>query len=395
MQQMVFAPVRIRVPQEYLVGEESVGLKAFRRLLPPFIHVEVIEQNSPDYDDLKVHSVTFEAGENFATNVDAYTSRLIEDKMGQSTREFSTSTIADSIKPDSNGRRLDIPFLKAIIAEMAEREESHYIEGVTKAYVIHPPQFEDELRRHLSALPLPSISSPASERLLSVAIADKVRHFIVEPYKMDLPRRRSTDPNWLIVYLYNPEMPALGVKVEVQGPLTFKEPTPLLSETEVAENWAMGMLQNHFREKGIRVQSVIYEPNGPKKFPDYRARLDDVPWDFEVTRVLGDILENRRILDQPRDSKKNIDMAVQSPPISGQDIVTALDRAIKSKERKRRTNGAARNLCLILLDALDLDLRSNPNVWKNMDLTAYEAVVLVNGYAQPGVTLIKGRFSKT
>ena len=129
MQQMVFAPFRIRVPQEYLVGEESVGLKAFRRLLPPFIDVEVIEQNSPDYDDLKVHSVTFEAGDNVATNVDAYTSRLIEDRMGQSTREFSTSTIADSIKPDSNGRRLGIPLLKAIIAEMAELEESHYIEG--------------------------------------------------------------------------------------------------------------------------------------------------------------------------------------------------------------------------------------------------------------------------
>ena len=278
---------------------------------------------------------------------------------------------------------------------MAELEESHYIEGVTKAYVIHPPHFEDELRRHLSALPLHRISSPASERLLSVAIGDKLRPFIVVPYKMDLPRRRSTDPNWLIVHLYNPEIPALGIKVEAQGPLTLKEPTPLLSETEVAENWAMGVLQNHFREKGICVQSVVYEPNGPNKFPDYRARLDDVPWDFEVTRVLGDILKNRRIHDQPKDSKKNIDMAVQSPPIDEQDVANALTHAIESKKSKRQTNGAARNLCLVLLDALDLDIRSNPNVWSNLNLAAYDAVVLVNGYAQPGVELIKGQFSKT
>ena len=392
MQQMVFAPFRIRVPQEYLVGEESVGLKAFRRLLPPFIHVEVIEQNSPDYDDLKVHSVTFEAGENFATNVDAYTSRLIEDQMGQSTREFSTSIIADSIKPDSNGRRLGIPLLKAIIAEMAELEESHYIEGVTKAYVIHPPQFEDELRRLLSALPLPSISSPASERLLSVAIADKVRHFIVEPYNMDLPRRRSTDPNWLIVHLYNPDMPALGVKVETQGPLTFREPTPLLSKTEVAEKWAMGLLQHYFRETGIRVQHCVYEPNGPKTFPDYRARLNDVPWDFEVTRVLGDILENRRIFDQPKDAKKNIDMVVQSPPIGERDVGTALAHAINSKKGKRQPDGTTRNLFLVLLNVLDLNIRGNANVWDDVDLTAFNAVVLVSGYPRPSVELIKWPF---
>ena len=122
---MVFAPVRIRVPQEYLVGEESVGLKAFRRLLPPFIHVEVIEQNSPDYDDLKVHSVTFEAGENCATNVDAYTSWLMKIKWDRVQGNSRLLQLPIPSKPDSNGRRLGIPFLKAIIAEMAEREESH------------------------------------------------------------------------------------------------------------------------------------------------------------------------------------------------------------------------------------------------------------------------------
>ena len=345
---MVFAPVRIRVPQEYLVGEESVGLKAFRRLLPPFIHVEVIEQNSPDYDDLKVHSVTFEAGENFTANVTKYVSRLIDDEMGQTTKEFHTSTIGDSVASGTDGKSLGIPMIKAMIADTTEGLESDYIDGVTTVYLIHPPKLQDELHRHLSALPVPAMTNPASERLISVVVGEKMRHFVVDPYKMDLPRRRSADPRWLIVILFNPEMPAMGVKVEAQGPLTFKKPTPLLSETEVAEKWAMGVLQNHLREKGICVQSVVYEPNGPKKFPDYRARLDDVPWDFEVTRVLGDILKNRRILDQPRNSKKNIDLAVQSPPISEQDIVTALDRAIKSKERKRRTNGAARNLCLVL-----------------------------------------------
>ena len=74
MQQMVFAPFRIRVPQQYLVGEESPGLRAFRRILPPFIHVEVIQPGTSEYEALPVHSAMFEAGQNFATNVIEYMS---------------------------------------------------------------------------------------------------------------------------------------------------------------------------------------------------------------------------------------------------------------------------------------------------------------------------------
>ena len=386
MPQIVFAPFRIRVPQQYLVGEESPGLKAFRRLLPPFVHVEVVQPGTPEYDDLRVHSVTLEAGENFNSNVVEYMSRLIDDRMGQATKEFYTSMW------DADGKKLGIQMIKAMIAETIEVEECDYVDGVTKVYVIHPPQLEDELRCHLSALPVPAISASRSERLISIAAGQEMRHFVVEPYKMDLTRRRSTDPRWLIVHLYNPDIPALAIGVEAQGPLTFKEPTPLLSNTEVAEEWAMGVIQNHLREAGVGVRCVCYEPNGPKTFPDYRARLNGTPWDFEITRVLGDILENRHILDQPRDARRNMDMAVQSPPIDEKDVATALDRAIKSKEGKDQSDGITRSLCLVLLNALDLDIGSQSNVWEDIDLTSFHAVILVNGYSKPSVELIKGRF---
>ena len=386
MPQIVFAPFRIRVPQQYLVGEESPGLKAFRRLLPPFVHVEVVQPGTPEYDDLRVHSVTLEAGENFNSNVIKYMSRLIDDRMGQATKEFYTSTW------DADGKKLGIQMIKAMIAETIEVEERDYVDGVTKVYVIHPPQLEDEIQCHLSALPVPAISASRSERLISIAAGQKMRHFVVEPYKMDLTRRRSTDPRWLIVHLYNPDIPALAIGVGAQGPLTFKEPTPLLSNTKVAEEWAMGVIENHLREAGVGVRCVSYEPNGPTTFPDYRARLNGTPWDFEITRVLGDILENRHILDQPRDARRNMDLAVQSPPIDEKDISTALDRSIKNKEGKDQPDGITRSLCLVLLNALDLDIGSQSNVWENIGLTSFQAVILVNGYRRPSVELIKGHF---
>ena len=393
MPQMMFAPFRIRVPQQYLVGEESPGLKAFRRILPPFVHAKVIQQGTPEYEDLRVSSVTFEAGQNFTANVIEYMSRLIDDRMGQGTKEFHTSKVGDSITPDADGKKLGLPMIKAMIAETTEFEERSYIKGIKKVYVIHPPQLEDELRRHLSTLPVPAMYSSRFERLISVAVGQEMRHFVVEPYKMDLTRRHSTDPRWLIVHLYNPDTPTLSFGVEAQGPLTFREPTPLLSDTEVAEKWSMGVLQDYLRDEGVDVRFVCHEPNGPKTFPDYRARLDDAPWDFEITRVLGDILQNRHILDKPRNARKNMDLAVQSSPIEEEDVRIALDRAIKSKERRRQSDGTARNLCLILLNALDLNIGSQSNVWEETGLTSFDAVVLVNGFSQPSVELITGRLS--
>ena len=173
--------------------------------------------------------------------------------------------------------------------------------------------------------------------------------------------------------------------------MTFKEPTPLLSDTEVAENWAMGVMQDYLRDAGIDVRGVCHEPNGPKTFPDYRVRLDGAPWDFEITRVLGDMLEKRRILDKPRNPRKNMALAVQSPPIEDEDVRIALERAIKSKEQRRQSNETARNFCLVLLNALDLNVGTQSNVWEEMALTSFDAVVLVNGYSQPSVELISGR----
>ena len=398
MPQIISAPYLIKVPQQYLVGEESPGLKAFRRLLPPFVHVEVVQPGTPEYNDIRTQSVTFEAGENFASNVMEYISRGINDRMGQATKEFSTSTVGDSITPDAEGKKLGIQLIKAMIAETIEGEDWDYVDGVTKVYVIHPPQLEDELRRHLSTLPVPAKSVSPWERLISITVGSEMHRFVVEPYKMDLTRRRSTDPRWLIVHLYNPDIPALAIKVEAQGPLTFKEPTPLLSNTEVAEKWVMGVIQSHLREAGVDVQYVCYEPNGPKTFPDYRAQLDGTPWDFEITRVLSGILENRHILDQPRDARKNIDKAVQSPPIEELDVISALDHAIRSKERraqkerKAKSDGIPRSLCLVLMNALGLEIESQSNVWKDIDLTPFHTVILVNGYSTPSVEWLKGRF---
>ena len=364
---------------------ESAGLKWFRSLIPPFIEVEVVPEGGLGPNDSQERLAAFDSGQNFVEHINSLTSALVDDMVEQGAKDIS------NIQWDFGGHKFDLDMVKALVAQMAEDQDNDYLEGVKKVYLIHPPGLEEAILRHLSGLLVPAIPNSQSARLISVTVGDEMRHFVVEPYKMNLPTQDSKNVHWLIVHLYNPDKPAMSIKVEDQGPWAFKEPTPLLSDTEVAEDWAMKALEAHFIQEGIAVHDVCYEPNGPSTFPDYRACLDGTTWNFEITRVLGDMLETRHILDKPRDTEKMMRRAIQSPPIQDSDIRNAVDHAIKSKERKQPVDGAPSNLCLVLIDALDLGLGSKSTFWKDIDLSAFNAVVLVDGYPQPRLAFLKGR----
>ena len=102
-----------------------------------------------------------------------------------------------------------------------------------------------------------------------------------------------------------PTCPHWGIKMGVPKPLNFKEPTPLLSDTEIAEKWAIGVMSDTLRDSGDSI-GYRHEPNGPTTFPDFAANISGIDWDIEVTRVMGDILQERRILKQSQECTKDV-----------------------------------------------------------------------------------------
>ena len=384
-----FAPFQVRVPQEYLIGEESPGLAAFRRMLPPFIHVEVVSAGAPDEENMIATSVMFDVGENFASHFLEFAQRTMDVRMGRSTKEFTPLSVVDAIEGDPEGKKLGIPLIKEMIVEIVRESEPEYVDGATKVYVIHPPALEGELSGHLAVLPVPAMADSALERVMGVRVDKTVQSFVVQPYKMDLIGRHSEDPRWLIIHLYNPNMPALVVKVGEHGPWSFKEPTPLLSDTKDAESWAVWELQTYLRGEGVDIE-IHSEPNGPTTFPDFRTVVGDEIWDVEVTRVLGDLLNSRHVPEKSRDSKKVIERAAQSSQISDTDVEKALDHAIRSKARKRPSVGTGFKYGLLLMNPVGLDVGKHSPVWQGKNLSSFDAVVLISGYTHPKIEFIKG-----
>ena len=388
---MNFIPVPIRIPPEYLIGSGEQELAAFRQLLPPFVDVEFVEEASPEYDDIETRSVFFDVGENFQSNIHAYVTNIIEEEMGEATKKLPISSVVDTGAIDADERKLGIPLLKRLIGDVARDEDAEYVKGVSKAYVIHPPALRDELKEHLSHLPIPPMYADDSERLVSLCVGGENRSFVLAPYEMDIDSHRSNDPRWVMVLLFNSDMPPLGIKIGVPKPLNFKEPTPLLSDTEIAEKWAMGVLGDTLRDSGHSIQ-YRHEPNGPNTFPDFAADINGVDWDIEVTRVMGDILQERHILNNPRNSRKMFKTAVHKPSIVPDDAREALQKAIESKKRERSA-GEDTRYGLVLLNSADLDIGEGMPAWQQTDLASFDAVVLIHGYSQPTVEFIKGKLT--
>ena len=366
-------------------------MSVLRQLLPPFVDVEFVQEDSPEYDDIDKRSVFFEVGENFQSNICAYVANIFEEEMGEATKKLPISSVVDTGAIDAGERKLGIPLLKRLIGDIARDKDAEFVKGVSKAYVIHPPALRDELKEHLSHLPIPPMYDDISERLVSLCVGGENRSFVLAPYEMDIDSRRSNDPRWVIVLLFNPDMPPLGIKLGVPKPLNFKEPTPLLSDTESAEKWAMEVLEDTLRDSSDSIE-YRHEPNGPTTFPDFAACIDGIEWDIEVTRVLGDILQERRILNNPRNSRKMFKTAVHKPPIGPDDADEALQKAIENKKRERSA-GEDRRYGLLLLNSANLDIGKGAPVWQQMDLASFDAVVLIHGYPQPTVEFIKGQFT--
>ena len=360
-----------------------------RSFIPPFIDIEVVSPGTPEYDALPNNFVMFEVGENLLANMTTFTAMQLNSRLLQVTDQMPSLPDAATTNGSGQTAKLGIPLLKRGIASIVTALEPKEVEGATKVYIVHSPALKDDLHRHLADLPVPAYYDSMEERLISVTVDGKTLSFTVTPYMMGPLCQADADERWLLINLYNPHMPSMAIAVAEEGFMALKEPTPLLGDTEAVETWAMEKLTERWTRSGIHVQNVGKEPNGPKTFPDYTVSLNQKRWTCEITRVLGTIPTTRRVLDQPRDRIRNMERAVQSPPLLPSDIEAAVGKAITDKTAIRRKQSSTNRVCLVLVNVLDRELDKQSTVWQQQDLAAFDAVVLISGFSEPRVEWIK------
>ena len=208
-------------------------------------------------------------------------------------------------------------------------------------------------------------------------------------YQMALAPTYSASA-WLVTP-HNKENPNEIWYVPAEQPALYLEATYATSRTQEVEQRAFAALQSKADELGIGIEGATHEPNGIGTFPDYKVTLDGLPWVIEITRPLGDILQNRVVSVQSTHEQATINKAANQDSITDRDIDEAIQKAISEKSQRRSQVASNERYCLLLVDTIDM---ATPQAIRRSQssLDAFDSVILV--HLAPSVpyrvTTIKG-----
>lgn len=184
------------------------------------------------------------------------------------------------------------------------------------------------------------------------------------------------DSAWLVVP-HNRENPNAIWYVPADQPTLYLEATYAMSVTQDVEERAFTAMKSNADELGISIEGAMHEPNGIGTFPDYKVTLDGLPWVVEITRPLGDILQNRTVSVRSRHEQPSINKAADQASITVRDIDEAIQKAITEKSRRRSQVASNERYCLLLVDTIDM-VTPQAIFRSQSSLNAFDSVILMH-----------------
>ena len=346
--------------------------------LPPFCHLRIVPRDTPEL----ARHLSFFSLQVPESDPQQVIGRYVRDLMikllGQSTTSFRSST-SEQLNSETGNNLL--PVLKREASRIIADMPCDYMQGASTMYVIHSPTLKAKIVQAISKLPLAVGKNPTHRRLISVETDEMSYVFELDTYEIDLPLEYVDDPRWLILHLFNPDDPAMELLIPEPGSLIDVMPTMALDDTARLEYAAMEIVEQDLRSKQTRVE-YTHEPNGVATFPDFEAYIDGAKWEIEVTRVLTGIAGGRTFRSGARNEESAVAQIVQSSPIGDNEIDHALTTALEGKGAKSPRVEPGTNYCLILVDVANLGIQKESDVWKEKDLSAFAAVIVISESAR-------------
>ncbi len=270
----------------------------------------------------------------------------------------------------ADGQELTISFLKEEAAHIISQNPTEWVGGCDRLSIMHHPGKREKLVSILSKLPVsPQPNCP--RKLLSVRYKEDVFAF-----EVDLHENRSIPEDSLVIGLANPSDPAAEYLVESDRGEGLKI-TDFYAVKQNPEYFAINALcrdlalHRNYSPEGLKYR---YEPLGNDTFPDFELIAGEHEWAVEVTRIESGMVSYVKV-DKEIDRDK-IERAVQNR-ITDSGVNKALIKAMSEKTEKRNKCSSYSRYCLLLVDVVDSVGGRESEVWNNIDLSAFDAIVLI------------------
>ena len=284
-------------------------------------------------------------------------------------------SLSDSVPHFSaNGRELTLDFLKEQVAHIIAQNPTEWVGGCDGLVIVHHPSKRGKLVSILSKLPVsPQVGCP--RRLLSIRYKEDILAFGV-----DLHENRLISEDSLVIGLVNRSDTAAEFLVENDRGEGLRY-TDLYASKRNMEFFAIDALCRDLNLNG----GYKYEPLGKDTFPDFELPVGGQRWAVEVTRIETGMVTYVKLAREV--NRRTIDGAAQNP-ITDSGVRDALAKAFDEKTEKRNKGSNYSRYCLLLVDIVDAVGGKDSAVWNGIDLSAFDAVVVVS--LDGTVSYIKG-----
>ena len=296
---------------------------------------------------------------------------------------IEAASLSKSIPHHSgNGQQLTLEFLKGEVVSIISDSDLDWIRGCDGVSVIHPPSKREKLLSIIHNLPfLWDIYHPT--KAFTVAYGDEC--FV---FKVRLHENSFLPTDSLVLALDNPKDPAAERLVQ-QNKTGFGIASQTFNTKEHVEHFAIdSVCQDLTLHNGTTSTDISrrYEPLGHNTFPDFELAIRGQLWGVEVTRIEEDMVS---YIDVTKGiDRRRVRKATQYH-ISGDRILKALANAIDDKNEKRKQCNSYSRYCLLLVDTLDCVPGKDFVVSEDLDLSVFDAIVLVK--LDGSVLYIKGK----
>ena len=225
------------------------------------------------------------------------------------------------------------------IAEAIQRlyrfneDDAEFSEGIDSVTLIYTKAHESQVAEQLAAFPprVPYVhGSPLNTARKAVHVqgltGTRSLAVLEQCFNIEVP-----DPS-IFLSLNNPSNPPWVVCTpRDRAPMSLRAVQQVLDKHPVSERAAWEKFESWVRSMGLSVRGEQH-PNGENSFPDYRAWIQEVEYNIEMTSVPD--MEKWTVRSTYRDVEWKISEMAKQPSETREEVVDAVSRVLQKKSTR-------------------------------------------------------------
>ena len=255
-----------------------------------------------------------------------------------------------------------------------EADDPEFVKGVTSVTILFPKSLETAVTKQLAQLPSPLATGEEPFRKearkvlhvrnkkgteISLPLFEEILDIDVKEKNLFIGLINPSDPPWEIHESDNP------IDISIKS-------REVMNSNEASEEVAWNKVAFWIQTKKLIISNEREHPNGEYEFPDYRATIQGIDYDIELTSVPD--LGRWTIKSGYRKLEEIIQRVARQPGETMADVDQEVIRILGKKSSRVQSNP-----CILIISNWSSYSLRKASYWEEKDLSKFDLVIVIEG----------------